>query len=245
MLFVSGQALAQSCTGPLASTGVGVRVRERLEIELDDGRLLAQEGLAPFSRSHDGPTRFEAARDALEKRVGGARLEALAPVPAEDRWGRIVGQIHARGENLGLWLVTQGLARVEPSTGAACGRILLIAEAKARQAKLGLWADPYYSVLAAADAVALSSRSGEFVLAEGRIFRLGQTSARFYLDFGPSRGVDLSVTISRQSAKAFTAAGVKIESLPGQRVRVRGLVENRPGPSIDIASPLAIETIGR
>jgi hypothetical protein len=122
---------------------------------------------------------------------------------------------------------------------------LLNAEGKARQAKLGLWADPYYAVLAAENSVALSARSGEFVLVEGRILRLGQTSARFYLDFGAARGVDLSVTISKQFAKAFTGAGLRIEALPGQRVRVRGLVENRPGPSIDIVSPLALDVIGR
>ncbi|MDB5643996.1 MAG: nucleic acid binding OB-fold tRNA/helicase-type, partial [Hyphomicrobiales bacterium] len=89
------------------------------------------------------------------------------------------------------------------------------------------------------------SHSGEFVLVEGRILRLGQTSARFYLDFEPARGVDLSVTISKQASKAFSAAGVRIESLPGQRVRIRGQLEDRPGPSIDLVSPLALETIGR
>lgn len=165
-------------------------------------------------------------------------------MPPEDRWGRITTHLHARGENVGAWLAGGGWARVSPSVSDTCGRLLLNAEAKARQAKLGLWADPYYAVLAAENSVALSARSGEFVLVEGRILRFGQTSARFYLDFGPARGVDLSVTISKQFAKAFTGAGVRIEGLPGQRVRVRGLVENRPGPSIDIVSPLALDVMG-
>jgi hypothetical protein len=99
-------------------------------------------------------------------------------------------------------------------------------------------------VLAADNLVALMSRTGEFVLVEGRILRFGQTSARFYLDFGQARGVDLSVTISKQAAKTFTAAGVRVDSLPGRRVRIRGLLENRPGPSIDLTSPFALETIG-
>jgi hypothetical protein len=239
------QALAQNCDGPLAPVGEAASVRERLEIELADGRRLAQAGLAPFSLSRDGPARFEAARAALAQRLQGDMIEAPAALPAEDRWGRITTHLRSRGENLGAWLAGAGWVRVSPAAGDPCGRLLLNAEGKARQAKLGLWADPYYAVLAAENSVSLSARSGEFVLVEGRILRLGQTSARFYLDFGAARGVDLSVTISKQIAKAFTGAGIRIEALPGQRVRVRGLVENRPGPSIDIVSPLALDVIGR
>ena len=93
--------------------------------------------------------------------------------------------------------------------------------------------------------MALRARSGEFVIVEGRVLRVGHTSARFYLDFGPARGVDLSVTISKTAAKAFAGAGVKIVALARRRVRARGLVENRPGPVIDIATPLALELVGR
>ena len=244
-LLATGPASAQGCAGPLAPVGETGRVRERLEIELLDGRVLAQAGLAPFSTTHDGPARFEAARLALGRRLTGIVLQAPTALPGEDRWGRITTHLHAGPEHLGLWLAAAGLARAAPAAGDPCGPFLLEAEAKGRQAKLGLWADPYYSVLAADNGVALSARSGEFVLVEGRIVRLGQTSARFYLDFGPARGVDLSVTISKQAAKAWTAAGVRIESLPGQRVRVRGLVENRPGPSLDLLSPFALERLGR
>jgi hypothetical protein len=244
-LVLPGPTMAQNCVGPLAPVGKALSVRERLEIELSDGRRFAQAGLAPFSLTQDGPARFEAAREALSQRLQDAVIEAPAALPPEDRWGRITTHLHVRGENLGVWLAGAGWARVAPAGSDPCGRLLLNAEAKARQAKLGLWADPYYFVLAAENSVALSARSGEFVLVEGRILRLGQTSARFYLDFGAARGVDLSVTISKQFAKAFTGAGLRIEALPGQRVRVRGLVENRPGPSIDIVSPLALDVIGR
>lgn len=244
-LLASSPALGQGCAGALAPIGQAERVRERLEIVLADGRVLAQAGLAPFSLNGDGPARFEAARRALSRHLAGEALQGPAALPAEDRWGRIGAHFHLRSENLGAWLARSGLARVAPAAGDPCGRLLLENETKARLAKLGLWADPYYSVLAAENSVALAAHNGEFVLVEGRILRLGQTSARFYLDFGPARGVDLSVTISKPSAKAFSAVGVRIETLPGQRVRVRGLVENRPGPTIDIASPFALEPVGR
>src|ERR1019366_3936854 len=45
-----------------------------------------------------------------------------------------------------------GLARYEPSAAARpCRTSLLAAEAGARAAGLGLWGDPYYAVIAAAD----------------------------------------------------------------------------------------------
>ncbi|MDB5640684.1 MAG: uncharacterized protein JWN07_1, partial [Hyphomicrobiales bacterium] len=157
----SAPAFAQSCAGSLAPVGAVAQVRERLEIELVDGRWLALAGLAPFGSSRAGAARFEAARAALESRLSGANLSAPTPLPLEDRWGRITGQLHAGGDHLGLWLAGAGLARVAPGADDPCGRILLLAEAKARQAKLGLWADPYYSVLAAENVVALRSHSGE------------------------------------------------------------------------------------
>ena len=245
VLLACGESHAETCAGASAPLDGRGSARERLEIQMPDGRVLRQAGLALFAQTPDGKARFENARRALQTRLDVASIEAPAPLPLEDRWGRITGHFQTADENLGAWLARSGLARVAPLAGDPCGRILLNAEAKARQAKLGLWADPYYSVLAAENPVAFTSRSGEFVLVEGRILRLGQTSARFYLDFGPARGVDLSVTISKQSAKAIAAAGLRIEALPGQRVRARGTLDHRPGPTIDVVSPFSIELIGR
>lgn len=242
--LLSGSAAADTCPPPLEMAGEAVRVTDRLEIALADGRLLRQPGLAPFSgpAARSGAQR---ARDAVARRLDEEPLEAPARLPAEDRWGRISAPLFFAGENLGVWLAARGLVRVQPASDEACAGSMLAAEAKARQAKLGLWADSYYSVLPAADPAAIMAHAGDFVLVEGRIFRLGQTSARFYLDFGPARGLDLSVTISKSLAKSFAAAGMAVEGLPGRRVRVRGVVENRPGPVIELRDPAAMEAVGR
>jgi endonuclease YncB( thermonuclease family) len=245
-LLWPGLSLAQTCPRPELNVGPAVKVHSRLEIELQDGRLIRTPHLAPFEASTRGAARMEQARAALRDWAKGEALALPQRLPLADRWGRIVTPAFlASGQDLGLRLVAQGLVRVGPAHTDPCLIPLLAAEIQARKAKLGLWADPYYSVLAADNLVALMSRTGEFVLVEGRILRLGQTSARFYLDFGQARGVDLSVTISKQAATALAAAGVRPESLPGRRVRVRGLLEYRPGPSIDLTSPLALEMIGR
>ncbi len=249
LVLASSPLRAQTCPAQLTPAGLVLRVGEGLEIELDDGRRVRPQALAPFGANAAGRARAQAARDAASSWLEGQTLFLPAPAPPEDRWGRITAPLHLGGQtgpkSLAEALVGAGLMRVAPLARDPCGRALLAAEARARQAKLGLWADPYYSVLAAANPAAVLARSGEFVIVEGRIMRLGQTSARFYLDFGPTRGVDLSVTVSKQTAKAFQQAGLPVETLPGQRVRLRGFVDSRPGPQIEIGGPEALDVIGR
>jgi endonuclease YncB( thermonuclease family) len=57
-------------------------------------------------------------------------------------------------------ILDAGLARYRPDAAAhPCRDLLLAAEAEARAGKTGLWADPFYEVLAAGDrAVFASSR---------------------------------------------------------------------------------------
>jgi len=148
------------------------------------------------------------------------------------------------GENLGLKLVAEGLARVGPSGTDPCLVALLAAEIKARNAKLGLWADSHYAVLAANQPAALPASAGEFVIVEGVVQRIGQSAARFYLDLGPARSSNLSVTFSRQNGQSFSAAGVAPELLTGKTIRVRGILEMRAHPQIEIYTPAAIEVIG-
>jgi predicted lipoprotein len=57
--------------------------------------------------------------------------------------------------------------------------------------------------------------------------------------------VDLSVSFNKQTAKAFVAANMAPESLIGRNIRIRGILELRPGPQIEVAGPAALQIIGR
>ena len=249
LLVLASPAPAQTqplaCPNPSTPVGAMARIRERLEIELTDGRLIKLAHIAPFEASPRGAMRRQYAQAALESWLATGDVMVPERLPLADRWGRILtSAATSRGETIGLKLVSQGLARVGPSQRDACLPALLAAEEKARNAKLGLWADSYYSVLAADQSAALSAHTGEFVIADGRVYRIGQTSARFYLDLGPARGGNLSVTFSRQDAKSFAEAGIVPEKLTGQMIRVRGVIEHRPGPLMEIFTPAALEVIG-
>ena len=238
-------SLAQTCPRPEQNVGPVVKVHARLELELTDGRLIRAPHLVPFEPSPRGAARAAQARAALENWTRGAALALPQRLPLADRWGRIVTPLFlTNGEDLGLKLVAQGLARVGPAYSDPCLITLLAAEIEARNAKLGLWADSYYSVFAAHSSAALSAHAGEFVIVEGVVQRIGQTSARIYLDLGPTRGSNLSVTFSRQNAKAFTDGGIIPDAMVGKTIRVRGLLETRTRPQIEIYTPAAIEVIG-
>ena len=236
---------AQSCPRPEQNVGPVAKVHSRLEIELKDGRLLRAQHLTLFEASARGAARTEQARAALEDWTRGETIALPQRLPLADRWGRVLTPLFlANGEDLGLKLVAQGLVRVGPSHTDPCLIPLLAAEIQARNAKLGLWADSYYSVLAARTSAALSAHAGEFVIVEGVVQRTGQTSARIYLDLGPARESNLSVTFSRQNAKAFADGGISPDALVGKTIRVRGLLETRTRPQIEIYTPAAIEVIG-
>ena len=235
-------ALAQNCPGPEQQAGAVTRIHPRLEIEIADGRRIRPAHLAQFESTPRGAMHAARARSALENWTRTTGLVLPQRVPLADRWGRIVTQTFLpSGEDLGLRLVAEGLARVAPTGTDPCLLRLLAAETAARRAKLGLWADSHYAVLAAGQPAALAAHAGEFVIVDGVVQRIGQTPTRFYLEFGPARTGNLSVTFSRQTAKSFADAGLVPEDMAGRLIRIRGMLDMRPHPQIEIYTPAAIE----
>jgi endonuclease YncB( thermonuclease family) len=149
-------AHAQTCPRAEQHFGAVAKIHPRLDIEIADGRRIHPIHLAPFEATPRGAAHAARARAALESWTKTAGLALPQHLPLADRWGRILTSAFLpSGEDLGLKLVAEGLARVGPSETDPCLVPLLAAEIKARNAKLGLWADSYYSVLAASQPAAL------------------------------------------------------------------------------------------
>lgn len=138
-------------------------------------------------------------------------------------------------------------------------RSYLSAEAKfkmrhyPRQAKLGLWADPYYDPLRADTPADILARRGRFALVEGDVVSVHGSGATLYVNFGRRWSDEFAVTIRKRNERKFAAAGLDVQGLSGRRVRVRGFIEARGGfagspwraPWIEAARPEQIETVGR
>ena len=239
---------AAAC-GAAAGTVQAASVDERGEIALADGRTLRLAGLDLPLPSRGDPALAAAARALLAQRFVGREAALTLVSAAPDRWGRALGDLgapvsDATPASAADALVAAGLARVRPeyeTRGCEAGRLAL--ESAARAKGLGLWRDPDYVVLAADDLASLARRDGRFVIVEGVVRRIGLGRARLYLDLG-GRGA-LSVVASRKTQAAFQAAGAALIALAGEKIRVRGALDGRFGPQLEIVDPLMLERLGR
>jgi hypothetical protein len=63
--------------------------------------------------------------------------------------------------------------------------------------------------------------------------------------FGERRGWDFSVTVLQRNIKTFSAAGLDAANFKGQKIRVRGLLDMRFGPQIEVSNPDQIEIVAQ
>jgi hypothetical protein len=239
---------AAACGAP-AGIVQATAVDERGEIALADGRRLRLAGLDLPLPSRGDPALAAAARALLATRFIGRAAALTLVSAAPDRWGRALGDLGAAASDAtpafaADALIAAGLARVRPEYETrGCETARLALESAARAKGLGVWRDPDYVVLAADDFASLARRDGRFVIVEGVVRRIGLGRARLYLDLG-GRGA-LSIVASRGTQAAFQAAGAPLIALAGEKIRVRGALDGRFGPQLEIVDPLMLERLGR
>jgi endonuclease YncB( thermonuclease family) len=240
------------------------KIEANLDIALADGRTLTLAGLDPPRDTPDHPRLAAEARDKLAAWLEGREVAVRALADKPNRWARIAARLFAAppiasssasaGAEIGVAeaILDAGLARYRPDVAAhPCRDLLLAAEAQARTEKVGLWGDPYYAVLAGSDRAAFasppSSRMSGMVLVEGAPASVGETASRFYLNFGPGRGVDFAITLPKRSAtggaNSLEKAGIKPRDLVGRRLRARGLLDATFGPQMEISDPDGLELL--
>jgi micrococcal nuclease len=214
---------------------------------LPDGRrgrlagVIAPRLAPPGARYESEPLAAEA-KAALARLTAGKRIVIWAYDPPHrvDRYGRLV--VHLSSER-GGWvqgeLLALGMLRVRtrPDDRALAGRMLAL-EARARQAKRGLWADAHFQVRRDTDV-----RPGGFAIVEGKVLTVAERWRFAYLNFGRYWRRDFTIVIDRRARRLFRAAKIQLTELKGARVRVRGWVQERGGPMIQVTHPEQIERL--
>jgi len=122
---------------------------------------------------------------------------------------------------------------------------LLRGETLARKAKLGLWGSSYYDLLNADNPTDVLAEQGRFALVEGRVLSVRESGATIYVNFGRRWTEDFTVTILKRNERNFTAAGLEPKKLAGRQIRVRGWIEERGGPWIEVTRAEQIEFADR
>jgi hypothetical protein len=165
---------------------------------------------------------------------------------APDRYGRQPAFVFVDASETPVQaqLLAQGVAL---ATGAVadkdCAAVLMAAEAAGRTARQGVWNDP--SALKNAESPGdILTGIGRFTVVEGRVLSVRQAGATTYLNFGRNWTRDFAVTISRRMLPAFAAAGIVIKSFENRRIRVRGFIEARGGPRIEVLHVGQVELLG-
>ena len=241
MLLASGApAWPAGCAFEPQGEGRVAAVIDARTFRLDDGREVRLAGIAPSSQDK---TKGAAALAAV---VGGRDVTLRGEDDAPDRYGRQPSYVFLSGS--GTTVQSELLRRGEALVSAEmankdCAAELAAAEAEARQAKRGTWADPA-AIKNAESPGDILAGIGRFTVVEGKVLSVRQAGATTYLNFGRNWTRDFAVTISRRMVPAFEAAGLSPKSLENRRIRVRGFVEARSGPRIDVLRVGQVEVLG-
>jgi endonuclease YncB( thermonuclease family) len=228
-----------------SETAKVVAIDERFELLLERGQRVRVWGIeAP---PHDG--NGAAGRERLLAWLTAHPVTLRLLAPAADRWGRIEAHVYAARPDLpplsvAEALVEAGLARVRPEAeDADCLQRLRGLEAYALKQGLGLWAHARLRPLPAADRQAFAGRAGEQVIVQGRVESVSATGYATYLNFGPIRTADFSIAIRSRVRPQIEAAMGPLDDLRGRLVEVRGLLDNRFGPQIEINGPHELQRL--
>ncbi|BCP55280.1 hypothetical protein K32_38970 [Kaistia sp. 32K] len=202
---------------------------------------LGRPGFVAWPLSSEAKAKLEtlALGNAAQLRYGGTR---------RDRYNRALAHVTILPEDgEPIWIqqamLAEGLARVYSfADNRQCVGALLNVEREARNSGLGLWRDPYYAIRPAADP-ALATRHDVYDLVEGSVISVGERGPIAYLDFGRDWSTDFTAVLTTEAITAFAEAGIAVETLRGQRVRLRGWIERHGGPSMRVTHPEQLELL--
>ena len=242
LLSAGTSATSAGCAFEPQGEGRVAAVIDARTFRLDDGREVRLAGIVP-ALSDRTKTAGTAALSAI---ISGRNVTLHGEDDMPDRYGRQPAFAFLAGSETPVQseLLRRGEALVSTEvTDKDCAADLAAAEAEARRARKGTWADPT-AIKNAESTGDILAGVGRFTVVEGKILSVRQAGATTYLNFGRNWTRDFAVTISRRMMPALEAAGLGPKSLENRRIRVRGYVEARTGPRIEVLRVGQIEMLG-
>ena len=243
LVLSTGERANAHCSFEPQGEGRVAAVIDGRNFRLDDGREIRLAGIEPVERGREEKARGAAALQAI---IGGRDVTLHGEDDTPDRYGRQTAFVFVAGSETPVQgeLLRRGEALFSTAVAdKGCAAALAAAEADARQAKIGTWAEPS-AIKNAESSGDILADMGRFTVVEGRILSVRQAGGTTYLNFGRNWTRDFAATISRRIMPAFEAAGLGAKSLENRRIRVRGYVWSRGGPRIELLGVGQIEVLG-
>jgi endonuclease YncB( thermonuclease family) len=235
------RANSADCTLEQQGEGRVAAVVDISSLRLEDGREIRLAGI-----ERDGADRASG-KAALASIAVGREVTLHGDDDTPDRYGRQTAFVFVAGSQHSIQseLLRRGeaLASSIDITDKNCTAALAAAERGARDANLGIWAQP--SVIKNAESSGdILAAIGQFTVVEGKVLSVRQAGATTYLNFGRNWTRDFAATIPRRIMPAFENASLGPKSLENKRIRVRGIVSSRGGPRIELLRVGQVEVLG-
>ncbi|MBS0249900.1 MAG: thermonuclease family protein [Proteobacteria bacterium] len=237
--------------GPIRTV---TRVIDGETLILDDGKAVRLIGaLAPRARDADAaqgawPPEADTIK-ALSDLVLAKRVKLAFAGRRSDRYGRELAQVFVIDQGREDWvqgaLLRGGHSRAYGLPESfSCARELIANESYARSRRLGLWQNGVYRTLSADRPGEIMKRRGKYERVAGRILSVGRTKSSTYLNFSNDWRSDFTARIDKKVLAANPEFDRSLDALANTSVVVRGWIERRNGPLIDIADPSQLEAAG-
>ncbi len=235
--------------GPIRTV---TRVVDGETLVLDDGKVVRLIGaLAPRARDASAapgawPPEIDTTK-ALSDLVLAKKVKLAFSGRRADRYGRALAQVFLEDRGGEEWvqgtLLANGYARAYGLPESfACARELLAHEAEGRRNRLGLWNNGVYRLMSADRPGELMKLRGKYARVTGIIVSVGRTKGATYLNFSNDWRTDFTARIDKKVLAANPEFDRSLDGLANKTVVLRGWIERRNGPLIDIADPSQLET---
>ncbi|HML42621.1 MAG TPA: thermonuclease family protein [Hyphomicrobium zavarzinii] len=234
--------------GPIRTV---TRIVDGETLVLDDGKVVRLIGaLAPRARDTDAaagawPPEVSTIK-ALSDLVLAKRIKLAFAGRRSDRYGRELAQVFTLERGREDWvqgaLLRGGYARAYGLPESfSCARELIANEAEARRAQLGLWRNGVYRTLPADHPAEVMKHRGKYERVTGTVVSVGRTKSATYLNFSNDWRSDFTARIDKKVLAANADFDASLDALANKTIVVRGWIERRNGPLIDIADPSQVE----
>lgn len=239
-LTVADRALAAGCDFEPFGQGRVASVLDPRTLRLEDGRDVRLIGIEPAANTAAGIAELSALVKNHQVTLHGENDEP-------DRYGRQQAFVFLEGADRPVQgaMLSAGTALASGTVAdKACAAELTTAETSAREAKRGVWEQP--DVIKNAESSGdILAKLGQFTLVQGKILSARLAGSTFYVNFGRRWTRDFAVIIPRRMLGLFERDGIDLKSLEGRRVRVRGWIERRGGPRIEMLGAGQLEMLDK
>jgi len=181
----------------------------------------------------------------LRSNVLGRKVEVRFGGNRHDRYGATIAHIFVAGERP-VWLqeslVSAGLAQAFPQPdNYACSQQLASMEERARDENRGYWGLALFKVLLARDTRSILNHIQTYQTIEGEVTFVTHAGGRTIFHFAEDGKSSFSAIVEPAAQKRLTE--LSLDDWRGRKVRIRGWIERKKGPTITIIQPEQIELL--